>query len=266
MFRRRRAASSRSRATFALPGASDGVCRFFDTRTGKQLRTFKAAESVTAIALCPHSSHAAAGCADGYVTVFDFKQNEVVAENQIHDGNVTSLAFHPEQNYLLTGGADRKVLIVRSPRLRVLYTLEAHKDAVRGVGWSAAGDKFATCGDDRGVFVWSSPQGEIAEEEEEEQADEEESEDEERGHSQEEEDRVDLAALQTPKADGPRPKVSTSTKKKIQTMRLILDKINDLEDMVAKLEARVKGIAGMIEEIELAKANEKPIVNKVTRS
>jgi WD40 repeat protein len=250
--------------TVCVTGGTDGVCRFFDTQSGKQLRTFKAAEAVTAVALCPHSSYAAAGCADGYVTLFDFRQNEVVAENQMHDGNITSLAFHPTLNYILTGSADKKVLIIKVPRLRILYTLEAHKEMVTGVGWSRAGDRFVSCGGDRGVFVWSSPEGETAEEEEE-AADEEESAEEQQKNQEAEDDQIDLEKLKTPTAHGSIVKqVTTSTKKKIQTMRLILDKINDLEEVVSKLEARVKRITGMIEEIEIAKANEKPIAKKAS--
>jgi WD40 repeat protein len=249
--------------TICVTGATDGVCRFFDTRSGKQLRTFKAAEAVTAIALCDHSSYAAAGCADGYVTLFDFKQNEVIAENQIHDGNITSLAFHPSSNYILTGSSDRKVLIIQVPRLRVLYTLEAHKDIVTGVGWSRDGDRFVSCGDDRGVFIWSSPEGETAEEEDEAAEEEQSAEEQQQPNQEAEDDQIDLEKLKTPIAEGSKLKqAATSTKKKIQTMRLILDRINDLEELVSKLEARVKKITGMIEEIETAKANEKPIARK----
>ena len=81
--------------TLCITGSNDGVCRLFGTHSGKQVRTFKASDGVASIAFCEHIPIAAAGCIDGYVTIFDYKQNEITVESQLHDGIVASVSFRP---------------------------------------------------------------------------------------------------------------------------------------------------------------------------
>jgi WD40 repeat protein len=241
-----------------VTGSADGVCRFFDTRSGKQLRTFKAADAVCAVALCPYASIAAAGCSDGYITLFDYRQNEVLAENQVHDASVTAVAFHPETDCLLTGSADHTLLLVTFPKLRVLYTLEAHKDAVKAVAWAADGRKFVSGGDDRGVFVWRAP--ELQECEEEEAAEEEEPApaDPQDAHPEEEQssgkEPSPVAAVAPARA---RPR-----RRGVEMMKAILEKIHHVEDVVLALEERVKKVDEMIEIIERARAEEQQFVSR----
>jgi WD40 repeat protein len=79
-----------------VTGASDNVCRFFDTRNSQRLRTFKPSESLNTIAGCHFTSSVAADCHNDYITFFDFKQNEMLSKSHVHDGAVTALAFQKE--------------------------------------------------------------------------------------------------------------------------------------------------------------------------
>jgi WD40 repeat protein len=243
-----------------VTGAADGVCRLFDARTGKQLRAFKAADAVCCVALCAHAPLAAAGCADGYVTLFDYRQNEVLAEGQVHDGGVAALAFHPDAGCLLSGGADRTLRLVGLPRLRVAYTLEAHKDAVRSVAWAADGRLFVSGGDDRGVFVWRAP--ELRDFEEEEQAEEEDAPaaDARGVHAEEEQG----AAPPTP--GGPAapaaPAAARPRRRAVEAMRIILERVRQVEGVVAALEERVGKVDEMIELIERAQTEERLFVSR----
>jgi WD40 repeat protein len=238
---------------FCITGSGDAICRFFDSRTGDQLRKFKAADAITSLAICGHSPYVAAGCADGCITLFNFKQNEVLNENQIHDAEVTSVAFHPDQNCILSGSNDMKIIISTIPKLTVSYTLGAHKAGVRSVAWSLNGDQFVSCGDDRGVFIWSSPGDDFGsdyEEEEEVRNEEEEL----GGELQVEGGSQSQSAALSPKG------VS-----KLQMMRSILDKVQDLAAVVQTLEQRMKLIDDMIDQIEKANAEEGQVVNRAYR-
>lgn len=236
--------------TLCTTGSNDGVCRIFDTRSGKQVRTFKASDGVASIAFCEHIPIVAAGCIDGYVTIFDYKQNEITVENQLHDGIVTSLAFHPYLPMMLSGSDDKQIVIATAPNLKTVYTLGAHKDAVRCVKWSPSGDTFVSCGDDKGVFVWSSPSEEaLAEPEEEEE-----------GQVQEEEEFKEDPEVSFQVQRAKREKEQQN--KKMEMMNLILEKVRDLASTLQAMERRMKAIDSTIEQIEKVQSEGQRIVRR----
>jgi WD40 repeat protein len=239
---------------FCVIGSPDCTCRFYDTRNGEHIRAFKAAESVTTLAICGHTPYVAAGCADGCITLFNFKQNEVLCENQIHDSEITSISFHPELNLILSGSTDMKIIISKAPKLNILYTLGAHKGAVRSVGWSANGEQFVSCGDDKGVFIWTSPgddfESDYGEEEELQIEEEEES-----AEDDEDPNNPSRSLVKTPKKET-----------KVQMMQAILVKVQELATVVQGLEQRMTAIDEMIGNIEKANLEDGQVVSRATRS
>lgn len=141
-----------------VTGSDDGVCRFFDTRSGKITRQFKTDGAITSVAISEIASYAAAGCADGVISIYDYKANDFIAEEHIHSMGVTSVAFSPTMNLLVSGSHDHEIQLSNATTLKNQITLRAHTDSVECVGWSYEGDKFVSCGADRGVFVWNTPE------------------------------------------------------------------------------------------------------------
>ena len=236
--------------TLCITGSNDGACRLFDTHSGKQVRAFKASDGVASIAFCEHIPIAAAGCIDGYVTIFDYKQNEITVESQLHEGIVTSVSFHPYLPMILSGSDDKQIVIATAPNLKVVYTLGAHKDAVRCVKWSPSGDKFVSCGDDKGVFVWSSPSEEAILEPEEEE--------EEKEREEEEFKEDPEVSFQVQRAK----KEKEHQNKKMEMMNLILEKVRELAGTLQAMEQRMKTIDSTIEQIEKVQSEDKRIVRR----
>ncbi|KAK8883422.1 POC1 centriolar protein A [Tritrichomonas musculus] len=157
--------------SICLTGSADGVCRFFDTNTGKMVRSFKAAASIDCVALSENGPFAVAGCSDGEVSLFNFRQNEFESEAQIHNGRVTSIQFHPIMNLIITGSEDSTIKIINSSSLKVKYTLEGHSSQVRYVRWSDDGEKLVSCADDQGILILSSPGDDLSDDSKEEEED-----------------------------------------------------------------------------------------------
>lgn len=155
--------------TICLTGSADGVCRFFDTNSGKMVRSFKAAAAVGCVSLSENGPFAAAGCSDGEISLFNFKQNEFESEALIHNGPVTSIQFHPKMNLIISGSEDTKIKIANATSLKIKFTLEGHNGPVRYVRWSDDGEKLVSCADDQGILILSSPGDDLSDSIEEEE-------------------------------------------------------------------------------------------------
>jgi centriolar protein POC1 len=246
---------------FCVLGYSDRNCKVFDTRNGTQIRGFKAGDEVSSLAICAHHPYIVAGCIDGSVTLYNYREHEVLAESLLHSGSVNSLSFHPYLNCLATGSVDKKILLVKVPDLITVYTLTGHTGPIFSVSWGAEGDKFVSAADDRGVFVWSAPDDDVFADEEEEDVEVIEAADEE---FQEAVTVSYEVKKDEPIVSAPIPEVSAK-RKDIGVMESILEKMKDLSSIISAMEGRMNSIDGKIEQLERAQVNGERFVSRSVR-
>ena len=248
-----------------LTGSADGTCRFFDANSGRMVRSFRASAAVECVSLSENAPLAAAGCKVGDVTLFNFKQNEVEAEAQIHDGPIVSIHFHPIMNLLVTGSVDSKIKICSASSLKIRFTLEGHSKSVRNVKWSNDGEKIISCADDQGVLILTSPGDDLSEIEEED----------------ENSDNLDQTSLSyhvsktkstvtgysdSHSEEEEAPQVAkTEDQIKIEKLRIILGHILDLKKTIFTMDERLSNIDDKIKLIEKAQDEESTFVKKIRK-
>lgn len=255
-----------------MTGSEDGICRFFNSSSGKEIKTFKAAAPVSCVALCENEPYAVAGCRDGEISLFHFKRNSVTEETQIHDGPIVSIQFHPTMNLIITGSEDQKIQIINSTTLKIKYTLEGHKAPIRCVKWSDDGEKLISCADDQGILILSSPGDDLSEiEEEEEDTNDDENDElaEEASTSYHPSKTKSTATFPSSDSAEAADEEITEPQKteeelKIEKLQMILGQIIELKNVLFRMNERISKVGEKIQLIE--KAQEEENTNVVIRA
>ena len=248
--------------TICLTGSADGVCRFFETTSGKMVRSFKAAASVGCVSLSENGPFAAAGCSDGEVSLFNFKQNEFESEALIHNGPVTSIQFHPRMNLIITGSEDTKIKIINATSLKIKFTLEGHNSSVRYVRWSDDGEKLVSCADDQGILILSSPGDDLSDYSREEEDGNSDEDDEDsltyRNSTSKSKSTITYSDSDVEEEVPEQP--LTEEQIKIEKLKMILAQIMEIKKLFFQMNERIAVIDNKIQLIEKAQEEENLII------
>ena len=147
---------------FVLIGDTDGTSHLWDTRAGKEIRSFKSTTSVYSVAFSPDSRRVLISSQDKTVRVWDPQTGEELYRlPQIDD--VWSLAFSPDGNSVLLGGLAGIVRLWNVPPGSQLPIFNRHAGPAVGIAFSPDGNYLATggLGVGGGLQLWDTATGQL---------------------------------------------------------------------------------------------------------
>ncbi len=115
-----------------------------------------ASGQVSAVAFSPKEPLLAAGCEDGVVRIWDFRQGSVVRRLEGHAKAVWAVAYSPDGKRLATGSDDMTARIWTLSENPQWIELKGHTDSVWAVAFSPDGTLVATGSKDTTARIWKS--------------------------------------------------------------------------------------------------------------
>ncbi|MCC6612332.1 MAG: protein kinase [Anaerolineae bacterium] len=116
--------------------------------------------SLRTLAVSPDGQFAAAGDADGLISIWDLGTHGEPRQWQAHDGAVYSIAFSPDGSRIVSGGNDQTVrqwdFATGAP---IGAPMVGHADVVRDVAYSPDGSLIASASADTSVRLWDAESG-----------------------------------------------------------------------------------------------------------
>ncbi len=148
----------------------DRVVMVGTTNNNQPVATCRGAtEKIECLALSPDGQQIAAGCADGWLFLWN-REGKLIAEVAASKKPLTAVMFHPKQPLLLTTGTDGQVkgwklpLLTKKPPEKdtpaekngqaVQVEFSAHQGAVVAAQLNSATGELLTIGDDRHIRLW----------------------------------------------------------------------------------------------------------------
>ena len=90
--------------TLLATGSQDDTVKLWDTRTGKEIRTFIGhSEDVTGLAFSPNGKYLASGSGHGIVKLWDTRNGQELSSLKAHQDKIMTMAFSPDSQTLVTG-------------------------------------------------------------------------------------------------------------------------------------------------------------------
>ena len=143
----------------ALTGSSDDTARLWDVATGRELRHFRHANSVSSVAFSPDGRTVLTGSSDGSARLWEAATGREL--RQFKGRAVSSVAFSPDGRTALTGSSDYSDNTARLWDVatgRELRQFRGHADSVRSVAFSPDG-RTALTGSSDGARLWDLATG-----------------------------------------------------------------------------------------------------------
>jgi WD40 repeat protein/serine/threonine protein kinase len=142
-------------------GGKDGMLRFFDTATGKQVALTQAHDgNINALAFAADGTTLVSGGDDGYLRVWDTSLMRehgdvgLVVKQKAHDSDLLCLAIAVDGKLLASGSADHKVRFWEFNNLEPAGELTGHTDWVRSLDFSPDGKMLVSASDDATIRRW----------------------------------------------------------------------------------------------------------------
>jgi predicted NACHT family NTPase len=140
---------------------SDGVVRFWDVTSGRELLTCRGHSNlVVSVAFSPDGKTLASSSSDRTIKLWDCLSGECLQTWQGHGDWVRSVAFSPDGQILASSSNDRTIKLWDCRSGECLQTLQGHSDWIRLIAFSPDGKTLASGSDDRTVKLWNCRSGE----------------------------------------------------------------------------------------------------------
>jgi hypothetical protein len=140
-----------------VTGCEDGAVRFWDSHTGKIIRTVAKVHNgsaVYAVATSGDGAYLATGGYDGYVQLWNLPGRTLRTKPHYVGGPVSSLAFPRQGNKLAVGNHNNQIQLWDIDK-KQWSTLGEHQSSVESVAFSPDGSLLASCGLDKQVLLWN---------------------------------------------------------------------------------------------------------------
>jgi WD40 repeat protein len=122
-----------------------GLVRFWDARTGKQMKTLQGhTNAVIRLTFSPNGKLLATGSIDGSVIVWDLASGKPALTLQVDRENVLALAFTPDGKQLATAGYEGIIKVWDLATGRETISLKGHKGRILDIGYSFDSSRLAS--------------------------------------------------------------------------------------------------------------------------
>lgn len=154
-------------------GSWDDTLRLWDTRTGKNIKTFKGYTfGISSVAYSPDGSTIAihnfrkhtiellnAHTGKHLKTLIGHEDPSALYEGH-PDASIASFTYSPDGKTIVSGGGDKTVRLWNVHSGENIRTLTGHIEAVRAVAYSPDGDTIVSASRDKTVRLWDAHTGE----------------------------------------------------------------------------------------------------------
>ena len=136
-------------------GGSDGVIRWWDAASGKELLTCRGHENaVISVAFSPDGEGLASGSHDNTIKLWDCHTGECLQTFTGHENLVNSVAFSPSGKWLVSGSDDNTIKLWDCHTGECLRTFTGHESWVRSVAFSPNDKWLASGSSDNTIKLW----------------------------------------------------------------------------------------------------------------
>ncbi len=132
----------------------------WDVATGELEASWPQPCWVTAMAFAPNADVIAAGYDDGFVRLWNVRNQTRLWEVRAHRSAVSALAFRADGGRLASAGEDRDIHLWDAKTARPLGDLIGHTDRIPGLVWHPDGRRLYSAGWDTTARVWDVEKGE----------------------------------------------------------------------------------------------------------
>ena len=140
--------------TTLISGDEDGVLRLWDVPRRAQRKAVTCDVQINSLAVVPDQDCVAAGCADGWVRIWNIKTYELEASWPAHEGPAWGTACSHDGRLLASAGADGNIVVWDMSVRRQLVAWHAHEGESVAVTFSPDDKRLASGGDDQTVKLW----------------------------------------------------------------------------------------------------------------
>jgi WD40 repeat protein/serine/threonine protein kinase/predicted Zn-dependent protease len=137
-----------SQATFFVTGGYEGIVRFFDALTGRQLFELHAGDSVENVRLSPADDLLVTSHGSGDVCLYELpSRNKLHEFKGVHQGGIWGMAVSPSGKLVATAGQDSYVRIIDLDARKIMHEFR-HPAETNGVAFTPDSRYLATgCAD-----------------------------------------------------------------------------------------------------------------------
>ncbi len=148
---------------YLISGDDGGTVAIWNLTMPQQpIGTYRARNSVYAVAASPNYSQIASGDKDRKVQI---RRKESIGNSvqelrgdfsslDSHSGFVYTLQFSPDGKILASGSADRRIRLWNTETSKIVYTLDGHQDVVTALQFMPNGKILVSAGADRTIRFW----------------------------------------------------------------------------------------------------------------
>jgi WD40 repeat protein len=145
-------------AALASGSTMDVAIRIWDTRSGRQIRSFGAA-GVDSLSYSPDGRRIASGSMDNAIRVWEAETGAELLTLEGHSSWVRAVAYSPDGRHIAMGSTDRTIHVWEAGDGREILTLAGHTATVRSIMYSPDGKHIVSGAADGSVRVWDAAKG-----------------------------------------------------------------------------------------------------------
>jgi len=112
-----------------------------------------------AMSFSPNGESLTCGGPDGWIVLWDLKNQKELLAEKAHKGRVPCIAFSPDGNHLATGDTEGSIKIWDASMKKEQQTLETQKGAIRSLAFSPDNKTLVSTGGDGFVCIWNVSTG-----------------------------------------------------------------------------------------------------------
>lgn len=133
---------------------TDGTIGLWAIATGKLLRQLHIVGTITAMSISRHDELLAVTDDNGFIYLFDLKEELLLWSHQFVTTALCTVAFSPDSHLLLVGGAGGHAQLIDRFTSQTHMTLEGHIASVGAATFSHDGERLLTADSDGTIHSW----------------------------------------------------------------------------------------------------------------
>ncbi len=137
--------------------------KLWDTKTGKEIKTFSESSLVTSVAFSPDSKFIISGGYHMKIKLWDIQSGNLVRTFQGHKDIIRSVAFSPDGKYIISGcgGEDNTIKLWETTTGKEVKTFVGHSGPINSLDFSPDGKRIISGSSDGSVKIWNPENGKL---------------------------------------------------------------------------------------------------------